>query len=97
MSGHRDDGTFAEDKAHHPGRKVGRDWSDIADSQIGTNFLFGQKDAPKFEGSCPTCGNDNPSLFEWNRNDGSFNHYSCKGPDCEGGGDMPVAQDTHKR
>lgn len=24
MSGHRDDGTFAEDKAHHPKRKVGR-------------------------------------------------------------------------
>lgn len=22
MSGHRDDGTFAEDKAHHPRRKV---------------------------------------------------------------------------
>ena len=24
MSGHRDDGTFAEDKAHHPNRKVSR-------------------------------------------------------------------------
>lgn len=24
MSGHRDDGTFADDKAHHPNRKVGR-------------------------------------------------------------------------
>lgn len=24
MSGHRDDGTFAENKAHHPNRKVGR-------------------------------------------------------------------------
>lgn len=24
MAGHRDDGTFAEDKAHHPGRKVSR-------------------------------------------------------------------------
>lgn len=23
MAGHRDDGTFAEDKAHHPNRKVG--------------------------------------------------------------------------
>lgn len=23
MSGHRDDGTFAEDNAHHPNRKVG--------------------------------------------------------------------------
>lgn len=25
MAGPRDDGTFAEDKAHHPSRKVGRD------------------------------------------------------------------------
>lgn len=25
MAGHRDDGTFAEDKAHHEGRKVSRD------------------------------------------------------------------------
>lgn len=25
MSGHRDDGTFAENKAHHPGRGVSRD------------------------------------------------------------------------
>lgn len=24
MSGHRDDGSYAEDKAHHPNRKVGR-------------------------------------------------------------------------
>ena len=24
MAGHREDGTFAEDKAHHPGRKVSR-------------------------------------------------------------------------
>jgi hypothetical protein len=24
MAGHRDDGTFAEDKAHHPNRRVGR-------------------------------------------------------------------------
>ena len=24
MSGHRDDGTFAENKAHHPNRKVGK-------------------------------------------------------------------------
>lgn len=25
MAGHRDDGTFAEDKAHHPNRKVHRE------------------------------------------------------------------------
>jgi len=25
MAGHRDDGTFAEDKAHHEGRKVSRE------------------------------------------------------------------------
>jgi hypothetical protein len=25
MAGHRDDGTFAEDKAHHKGRKVSRE------------------------------------------------------------------------
>jgi hypothetical protein len=24
MSGHRDDGSYAEDRAHHPNRKVGR-------------------------------------------------------------------------
>lgn len=24
MAGHRDDGSFAEDRAHHPYRKVGR-------------------------------------------------------------------------
>lgn len=97
MSGHRDDGSYAEDKAHHLNRKVGRDWSGIADSQIGTNFIFGQKDAPQFKGTCDSCGNNNPNLFEWNRNDGYSNHYSCKGPDCPGGGDMTVAQDIHKR
>ena len=31
MAGSRDDGTFADDKAHHGGRKVGRDrWDYLA-------------------------------------------------------------------
>lgn len=63
---------------------------------MGNNgLLYGQENAPKFKGICDSCGNDNPNLFEWNRNDGYMNHYSCQGPDCPGGGDMPVAQDIH--
>lgn len=29
MAGHRDDGSFAEDRAHHGGRKVGRDYAGV--------------------------------------------------------------------
>lgn len=39
MSGHRDDGTFSEDKAHHPNRRpsyvefVPDNWSDMSEEQ----------------------------------------------------------------
>ena len=38
MAGHRDDGTFAEDKAHHPNRRVAK--NDVIAMDDGLGALF---------------------------------------------------------
>jgi hypothetical protein len=89
-----------QDTGRHPGRQVGRPtYGSLPDTGLRgrDGLLYGQENAPKFKGTCDSCGNENPDLFEWNRNDGYVNHYSCQGPDCPGGGDMTVAQGTNIR
>lgn len=41
MAGQREDGTFAEDKAHHPARRVDKpDWSSLTDAEHGFATIF---------------------------------------------------------
>lgn len=48
MSGHRDDGTFAEDKAHHPNRKVSKgltfEFVDFADLPASKQASIKERD-----------------------------------------------------
>lgn len=40
MSGHRDDGTYADNKAHHPSRKVGREHVGTYMGSVGRTHMF---------------------------------------------------------
>lgn len=59
MAGHRDDGTFAEDKAHHPGRKISK-YSLIWGNEHGVHFVDTQgassEDWLKHGPPCDYCG-----------------------------------------
>lgn len=54
MAGHRDNGTFAEDKAHHPGRKVDRASSSTRYGETAS----GQRIAS--HGKCSHCDEKGP-------------------------------------
>lgn len=86
MAGHRDDGTFAEDKAHHPNRKVGRASSTgvcstcasahsekTTGNSIGTESLVPVKQLKGWtyqQGACTNCG-QHRTLFKTNAETGA--------------------------
>lgn len=55
MAGHRDDGTFAEDKAHHPNRKVSKSMSfevvNFEDLPFAVQNRIKARDAQELENS----------------------------------------------
>lgn len=54
MSGHREDGTFAEDKAHHPNRKVGKqDLGDVLYSTMSPDMVRKLASGIRQDGASP--------------------------------------------